>query len=103
MSYVITKACVGVCGAECVEVCPVDCIAGPVDLEALRRVPRPERASAFPDVQLFINADECTSCGACAAACPSSAIFDEDALPASEAGAREANAAFFRLRARGGT
>ena len=33
MSYIIGNKCVGVCDTACVEVCPVDCIHGPIDVE----------------------------------------------------------------------
>lgn len=37
MAYVITRSCEGVCDTGCVDVCPCDCIVGPVALEELRR------------------------------------------------------------------
>ena len=35
MSYIIGKACEGVCDTICVKVCPVDCIHGPIDLQVV--------------------------------------------------------------------
>jgi NAD-dependent dihydropyrimidine dehydrogenase PreA subunit len=32
MTYVITEPCQGTCDTSCVEVCPVDCIHGPIDV-----------------------------------------------------------------------
>ena len=32
MSYIIGSKCVGVCDTVCVDVCPVDCIHGPIDI-----------------------------------------------------------------------
>jgi NAD-dependent dihydropyrimidine dehydrogenase PreA subunit len=81
MAYVIAEPCIGTCNTACASVCPVDCIHGP----------RVER------LQLYINPDECTSCGACAPECPVSAIFDEDELPAAWQHYRELNARFFGL------
>ena len=33
MSFIIGKKCEGVCDTACIEVCPVDCIHGPIDIE----------------------------------------------------------------------
>ena len=33
MTYIIAEPCVGTCDTICVEVCPVDCIHGPNDVE----------------------------------------------------------------------
>ena len=33
MSFIIGKKCEGVCDTACVEVCPVDCIHGPIDID----------------------------------------------------------------------
>ena len=33
MSHIIGKKCIGVCDTACVNVCPVDCIHGPIDIE----------------------------------------------------------------------
>ena len=81
MAYVITKKCDGVCNSACVDVCPCDCILGPVSIEQIRAVPESERGARFPGVQLFIDPDECINCGACTAECPAEAIYDEDDVP----------------------
>jgi NAD-dependent dihydropyrimidine dehydrogenase PreA subunit len=60
MPYVIEKLCSG-SDIKCMEVCPFDCIY--VNKDEL---------SAKPP--LYINPEECTDCGACALACPESAI-----------------------------
>jgi len=69
MTYVITTPCIDVQDQACVEVCPVDCI----------------HFDEGADRMLFINPDECIDCGACEPACPVSAIFAEDDVPAAEA------------------
>src|SRR5262245_55949183 len=96
MPYVIAEPCVATCNTDCVDVCPVDCIGGLVPVEALRALSESERRARFPALQLFIDPDTCTSCGACASACPVSAVFDEDDLPAEWARYKELNAAHFR-------
>ena len=96
MPYVITHKCVATCDTACVDVCPCDCIVGPVPVEELRAVPAPERGKQFPGIQRFINPDECIDCGACVAECPVSAIYEADAVPAEHRRDVERNAAFFR-------
>ena len=32
MSFIIGKKCVSTCDTACVDVCPVDCIHGPIDI-----------------------------------------------------------------------
>jgi NAD-dependent dihydropyrimidine dehydrogenase PreA subunit len=73
MTYVITQTCAGTCDTACVDVCPVDCIVGPLAREAMRG----------GSLQMFIDPDECTSCGACVSECPVDAIvLATDASPA---------------------
>ncbi len=61
MAYVITSACITEKAADCVMVCPVDCIEEGED-------------------QFFIDPDVCIDCGACVAACPVEAIYHEEDL-----------------------
>jgi NAD-dependent dihydropyrimidine dehydrogenase PreA subunit len=96
MTYVITQKCVGTCNGSCVDVCPCDCIVGPVPIDELRAVPEAERGARFPGVQLFIDPDECTDCGACLPECPADAIYQEDDVPAELASDVLRNAEFFR-------
>ena len=96
MAYVITQKCVGTCNSACVDVCPADCIHGPVSIEALRAVPPDQRATAFPDTQMFIDPDMCTNCNACVSECPVDAIYDEDDVPAEHRDDIARNAAFFK-------
>lgn len=78
MAYVIAEPCIGVKDKACVEVCPFDCIHGGED-----------------DAQMFINPEECTSCGACEVECPVGAIYDEYELPKKWKHYIELNAAHF--------
>lgn len=65
MAFVITSPCMSEKAADCVEVCPVDCIEEGED-------------------QYYIDPSICIDCGACEAACPVEAIYHEDDLPDSE-------------------
>jgi NAD-dependent dihydropyrimidine dehydrogenase PreA subunit len=77
MAHVITSPCVDEKAAECVEVCPVDCIHEGED-------------------QYYIDPDVCIDCGACVSVCPVMAIYQEDEVPEEEKEYIEKNAAFFR-------
>ena len=68
MTYIITTPCVDVQDQSCVEVCPVDCIY----------------FDEGEDRMHYIQPDECIDCGACDPACPVTAIFAEDDVPAEE-------------------
>jgi ferredoxin len=95
MAHVITQKCVGACDSACVDVCPCDCILGPVSVEELRQVPGPERATRFPSIQMFIDPDVCIDCGACVSECPVSAIYLDDDVPTEHRDDIARNAKFF--------
>jgi ferredoxin len=79
MAYVITELCTR--EADCVEVCPVNCI-----------VP------GYPEEQwplFYIDPDICIDCGACVPVCPPEAIFPEADVPSEHAHAAELNRRFF--------
>jgi len=92
MAYVITEPCVATCDTACVDVCPVDAIAGPFGVEEMR-----EKGPGLR-LQLFIDPEICICCAACEPVCPVSAIYDEDDLPASSEKYRELNRAHFARR-----
>ena len=83
MAYVITQPCVDVMDKSCVDVCPVDCI----------------HYEEGTDRKLYIDPDECIDCGACEPACPVSAIFAEDDLPADQAFYAEVDALWYKDKA----
>lgn len=66
MAYVIAEPCLDNNDQSCVSVCPVDCIS----------------ADPAVDRKFYIDPDGCIDCGSCESACPNSAIFRVDALPA---------------------
>jgi ferredoxin len=66
MAYVIAAPCVDHMDQSCVQVCPVDCITGDLSI----------------DRKLYVDPEACIDCGSCATACPNSAIFRSDQLPA---------------------
>ena len=71
--YVITEPCINVKDTACVDACPVDCIHPRKDEPAFSEAP-----------MLFINPNECIDCGACEPACPVTAIFAPDMVPAGQ-------------------
>jgi NAD-dependent dihydropyrimidine dehydrogenase PreA subunit len=84
MAFVVTQPCRLEKNQACMEVCPVDCIyTGPED----------------EDRMVYINRDECIDCGACEAACPVTAIFEESAVPEEWSTYVEINDLWFEDRA----
>jgi NAD-dependent dihydropyrimidine dehydrogenase PreA subunit len=62
MAYEITKNCSGN-DTACIDICPVGCI-----FQAKHAAPSAKRP------RLYIDAEQCIDCGACARVCPESAI-----------------------------
>ena len=83
MTYVITTPCIDVQDQACVEVCPVDCI----------------HFDEGEDRMLYINPDECIDCGACEPACPVTAIFAEDDVPADQSAFKVINVDWYSDKA----
>ncbi len=79
MTFVITQPCIDTMDQSCVEVCPVDCI----------------HFDEGPDRMLYISPVECIDCGACQPACPVTAIFPEEDVPADQAFFTEINSLWF--------
>ncbi|MEB3100833.1 indolepyruvate ferredoxin oxidoreductase subunit alpha [Ferviditalea candida] len=77
MLDVITSPCIGEKAAECVDVCPVDCIKEGED-------------------QYYIDPDTCIECGACESACPVAAIYHESFVPDEELDFIDKNREFFQ-------
>lgn len=70
MTWVITSLCRDKKDMACVEVCPVDCIVMHVD----------ENNPEWPP-QLYIDPEECISCGVCEPECPWEAIYEDEQVP----------------------
>lgn len=66
MAYVIAAPCIDHMDQSCVQVCPVDCITADLSV----------------DRKLYIDPEACIDCGSCQTACPNTAIFRADQLPA---------------------
>ena len=82
------------------DVCPVDCIHGPIDITgAGAEVEELREKGELEGKQLYINPEECIDCGACLPECPVEAIYDdeEQAIEYDEKDAVQKNYAFFHI------
>ncbi len=96
MTFVIAEPCLGTCDTSCVEVCPVDCIHGPISVEEIEDIQAAGEDERLEDVQLYIDPAICIDCGACEPECPVEAIFpSESEVPEKWKDYIEKNAAFF--------
>lgn len=93
MPHVIAEPCVSECDTACVDVCPVDCIHGPIEID--NRGEEVEEQESLEGLQLYINPEECIDCGACEPECPVEAIFPDDEIPDKWESFIEKNAHFF--------
>ena len=95
MAYVICDPCRGCVDTACIDVCPCECIAGPIEVDRIRAVPVAQRPQAFASIQLYIDPIDCIDCGACAVECPAQAIYPDSDVPDEWRDQIEANAAYF--------
>jgi NAD-dependent dihydropyrimidine dehydrogenase PreA subunit len=95
MAFIITEPCIGTCDTSCVEVCPVDCIHGPLPVDEIKALQAAGETAQLADVMMYIDPDICIDCGACEPECPVEAIFEEDDVPAGQEKYIEINADFF--------
>ena len=78
MSYIIGRACDGVCDTACVSVCHVDCIHGPIDINGMGKEVEGMSKEDLIGKQLYIDPTECIDCGACLPECPVEAIYESE-------------------------
>ena len=97
MSFIIGKKCEGVCDTACVDVCPVDCIHGPILPDNRGQEVQNMTKDELKDLQLYINPEECINCGACVYECPVEAIYndEEEAIAEGELDAVKKNYEFY--------
>lgn len=98
MSHIIGSKCVSTCDTGCLEVCPVDCIHGPINVDGMgEEVEELRRENKLGGLQLYIDPEECIDCGACIPECPPEAIFEseDEAIEMGEKKYIEKNYKFF--------
>ena len=97
MSYIIGKKCEGVCDTACVDVCPVDCINGPISTTDRGSEVLNMAKEDLAGLQLYIDPTECINCGACLYECPVEAIYEdeEEAIAGGELDAVKKNYKFY--------
>ena len=78
MSFIIGKSCVGCVDTACVNVCPVDCINGPIYIDKMGAEVKSMTSAELIDKQLYIDPSMCIDCGACVPECPVDAIFSNE-------------------------
>jgi ferredoxin len=81
MTFIIAEPCIAECDTSCVEVCPVDCILGPMEVDEIQALKDAGDTAALEGIMLYIHPDICIDCGACEPECPVEAIFEEDDTP----------------------
>jgi len=78
MSYIIGSPCVSTCDTACVNVCPVDCIHGPIDKKGMGKEVESMSKDELNGLQLYINPEQCILCGACVPECPVDAVYSDE-------------------------
>jgi NAD-dependent dihydropyrimidine dehydrogenase PreA subunit len=79
-----------------VEVCPVDCIHGPLSVDDIHNIQAAGEDAQLAGIQLYIDPDICIDCGACEPECPVEAIFEEWDVPEEWSDYTQKNADFFQ-------
>ncbi|MCH8332137.1 MAG: 4Fe-4S binding protein [Bacteroidetes bacterium] len=100
MAYIITSPCVSLCDTSCVDVCPVDCIHGPISTTGagseVDEIKEKDGEAGLEGLQLYIDQETCINCGACEPECPVDAIYSsEEDVPEEEREFIKKNYEFF--------
>jgi NAD-dependent dihydropyrimidine dehydrogenase PreA subunit len=99
MTIVISAACAGTCDTSCVDVCPVDCIEGPLSVAEIKAIQASGDQAKLDYIQLYIDPETCIDCGVCIPECPVEAIFeDHDVTTDAQRLDIKRNADFFKGR-----
>jgi NAD-dependent dihydropyrimidine dehydrogenase PreA subunit len=96
MPFIIAEPCQGTCDTSCVEVCPVDCIHGPLPVDEIKQIQLSGDTARLENIMLYIDPEVCIDCGACEPECPVEAIYEEDDTPAQWTRYIQKNADFFQ-------
>jgi ferredoxin len=78
MSFIIGNKCVGCIDGSCLNVCPVDCIHGPIDSTGEGKELNGMSEEDKIGKQLYIDPSVCINCGACVPECPVDAIYSTE-------------------------
>jgi ferredoxin len=78
MSFIIGNSCVGCIDGACLNVCPVDCIHGPINPLGMAKELEGMTDEEKEGKQLYIDPIECIKCGACVPECPVDAIYSSE-------------------------
>lgn len=78
MSFIIGKSCDGCIDTSCVNVCPVDCINGPIIIDGRGSEVLNMTDEEKIGKQMYINPEMCIKCGACIPECPVDAIYRDE-------------------------
>lgn len=98
MPFIIAEPCQGTCDTSCVEVCPVDCIHGPLPVDEIKQIQLSGDTAKLENIMLYIDPEVCIDCGACEPECPVEAIFEDEEVPSKWESYTELNAKFFEDR-----
>ena len=78
MSFIIGKSCDACIDTSCVNVCPVDCINGPIIIDGRGKEVLQMTDEEKIGKQMYINPEVCIKCGACIPECPVDAIYRDE-------------------------
>lgn len=100
MSYIIGKACVSCIDGACLNVCPVDCIHGPINPNGMGNELFGMSDEEKTGKQLYIDPTNCINCGACVPECPVDAIYtsENEAITMGDEISVQNNYEFFGLK-----